>query len=150
MKFSGDCILMVFMIGFILVMFCAFLIVAIIYNNKHKKIIENLTKYEIDINAQIDDSIPKLLEFFVQSVFIDYQAKHLVNTQYINSEEEQKIINEVSILCGEQISPAMINKLSLFWKPEKIGAVIADKVYLAVVAYVSNNNAVRNNTNQGD
>lgn len=143
---SGNCQLAVILIACACMFICAFGIILVYYYHKHKKILEDLTKYEIDVGATIDEEIPKILELFVQSVFLDYQAKNLVNQEhiYIQSDEEQKIVKEVATLCGERISPALVNKLSLFWNPEVIAAVIADKVYLTVVAYVAQNNAVTN------
>ena len=144
MNTSGNCQLLIVIIACICVFICAFGIILIYYYHKHKKILEDLTKYEIDVGATIDEEIPKILELFVQSVFVDYQAKNLVQQEYIRADMEQQIIKEVATLCGERISPAMVNKLSLFWNPEVIASVIADKVYLTVVAYVAQNNAVRN------
>ena len=144
MNSLGNCALAVIMIACACTFICIFGIVLIYYYHKHKQILENLTRYEIDVGATIDEEIPKILELFVQSVFADYQAKNLVQEEYIRADREQQIVREVATLCGERISPAMVNKLSLFWNPEVIAAVIADKVYLIVVAYVSQNNAVRN------
>lgn len=114
------------------------------FYNKHKKILENLTTYEIDANASIDAEIPKILELFVSEIFADYRAKNLdpIDREYISQDDEQLIIAEMASLCSERLSPAMIHKLSLFWNPDSIGAVIADKIYLTVIAYVANFNQV--------
>lgn len=144
MNSLGNCTLAVIMIACACTFICIFGIILVYYYHKHKQILEDLTKYEIDVGATIDEEIPKILELFVQSVFVDYQAKNLVQEEYIRADREQQIVKEVATLCGERISPAMVNKLSLFWNPEVIAAVIADKVYLTVVAYVAQNNAVSN------
>lgn len=144
MNSLGNCTLAVIMIACACTFICIFGIILVYYYHKHKQILENLTRYEIDVGATIDEEIPKILELFVQSVFVDYQAKNLVQEEYIRADREQQIVKEVATLCGERISPAMVNKLSLFWNPEVIAAVIADKVYLTVVAYVAQNNAVSN------
>jgi len=139
------CGLVLVLMALVCIMISVFGIVLINILHKHKKIIENLTKYEIDVGSTIDEEIPKILELFVNSVFVDYQAKNLVGErEYINATREQEIIKEVASLCSERLSPAMVNKLSLFWNAEAIGSVIADKVYLTVVAYVAQNNAVSN------
>lgn len=152
MNSLGNCQLAIIMIACACIFVCVFGIVLVYYYHKHKKILEDLTKYEIDVGATIDEEIPKILELFVQSVFVDYQAKNLVKqeNEYIRSDEEQRIVKEVATLCGERISPAMVNKLSLFWNPEVIAAVIADKVYLTVVAYVAQNNAVHNSVSSSN
>lgn len=111
--------------------------------SRHRERLEEITKYEIEINATIDEGIPRLLELFVQEVFNDYRVKELeMTTGYINSQKEEEIIKTMSQLCSERLSPAMVNKLSLFWSPNSIGSVIADKIYLTVVAYVAKNNAI--------
>lgn len=126
-----------------IIMICSFGIAILICYNRHKKILEKLTEYEVDINATIDEEIPKILELFVQSTFEDYRVKFLEAQDliYINQEKEQEIIKDVSGLCAERISPAMVHKLSLFWNPESIGSVIADKIYLIVVSYVAQKNS---------
>lgn len=128
-----------------LIMICAFGITLLIIYNKHKKILENLTTYEIDISATIDEEIPRILDIFVHNVFSDYRAMYLEaqDIGYIDTEKEKEITKEVSKLCAERLSNAMVHKLSLFWKPQSIGSVIADKVYLTVVAYVADHNKVQ-------
>ena len=113
----------------------------------HKKEIERIMEYDINVNATIDEEIPKILERFVVSVFTDYQLKVLEpdeNLIYISHEKEVEIIREVGAICSSRLSSAMIDKLSLFWKREAIGSVIADKIYLVVVQYVAAKNAVKN------
>lgn len=137
-----------------IVWMCAFFLMAtisllsafLIVTNRHKKELEHIKKYEINVNAAIDAKIPEILETFVKSVFDDYLVMHadILSKDYITQEEETAMIRELGNICSDRISPAMIDKLSLFWSNKSIASVIADKVYLMTVAYVASKNAVIN------
>lgn len=138
--------------GLIAILICVIIIITLIFGivliyiyNSHKKILEGITEYEIDVNASINEEIPKILELYVQTIFDDYRAKFLEaqDIDYITSEKEKEITKDVSRLCADRLSPAMAHKLSLFWNPETIGSVIADKIYLIVVGYVAQHNSVK-------
>lgn len=133
---------------FMVVIFCLVGALFIISNKRQAEIENTLKKYEININAVIDEKIPEILDTFVKNVFDDYLVMHveIVNKDYITQEEETHMIRELGSLCSERISPAMIDKLSLFWSPESIGSVVAEKVYLQVVAYVASHNTVYKQT----
>ena len=133
--------------GLIAILICVIIIITLIFGivliyvyNSHKKILEGITEYEIDVNASINEEIPKILELYVQTIFDDYRAQDI---DYITSEKEKEITKDVSRLCADRLSPAMAHKLSLFWNPETIGSVIADKIYLIVVGYVAQHNSVK-------
>ena len=118
----------------------------IIVYHVHKKELEKLTSYEINVSAKIDEEIPNILEKYVNNIFTDYRLKFL-ETQYMNmyiSDEHQKVIyKEFADICGKRLSPAMMDKLSLFWNRDAIAEVIADKIYLTVVIYVAEHNATK-------
>ena len=112
----------------------------------HKKELERLTSYEINVGATIDEEIPNILEKFVSNIFMDYRLKYLdmqYNGKYISDDIQKGIYKEFAALCGKRLSPAMMDKLSLFWKREAIAEVVADKIYLTVVDYVVTHNAVK-------
>lgn len=129
----------------ILVIIVIFGILLLFMYNKHKKLMENISEYEIDVNASINEEIPKILELYVQSIFDDYRAKFIepLSIDYISPDKEKEIITDVSKLCADRLSPALVHKVSLFWNPAEIGAVIADKIYLIVVAYVAKFNTTK-------
>ena len=113
--------------------------------NKHQKKLEELSQYNINVNAIIDQTIPEILETFVKIEFDKYCAKELVTmeNEYISEDQESKIIDDMIDICSARLSPAMADKLSLFWRHESIGSVIADQIYLTVVAYRSHHNMVK-------
>jgi hypothetical protein len=114
--------------------------------NRHKAKLEELMKYNYNINASIDEKIPAILESFVNETFTDYRAMNIdprTDIVYINDEKEKEIIEDLTKICIERISPAMVDKLSLFWSYNSIGSVVADKIYLTVVAFVAEFNAIK-------
>lgn len=136
----------VFLILVLIVAVLADIFLIVLIHNMRKSINDNVKTeyYKCNVNATVDETIPKILDLYVQNVFSDYQAKYLASEtkQYITPDHEQKILKEMGTLCADRFSPAMADKLSLFWNYNEIGAVIADKVYLTVVAYVAQNNAI--------
>lgn len=121
----------------------------IIVYHMHKKELERLTSYEINVSATIDEEIPNILEKYVQTIFTEYRVKFLdmqYQDQYISDEEQESIRRDFVEVCGRRLSPAMMDKLSLFWKREAIAEVLADKIYLIMVGYVAEHNAVKQPT----
>jgi hypothetical protein len=121
-------------------------IMCIVSYNRHKSRLEDLMKYNYNINATIDEKIPALLESFVHETFRDYRAMNIdprTDIVYINDEKEREIIDDLTKICADRISPAMVDKLHLFWNYDSIGAVVADKIYLTVVAFVAEFNAIK-------
>lgn len=123
------------------------MIALLILWNRNQKTTARLKQYEINVNADIDESIPKILEAFVNTNWIDYRLKELDPMQIvtITPEHEKQIINDMSEICGDRLSDAMIDKLSLFWDIDSISSVIADKIYLTVVNYCAQFNATKQN-----
>ena len=118
----------------------------IVVYHVHKKELERLTSYEINVSATIDEEIPNILEKFVNNIFTDYRLKFLdlqYMETYISDDHQQLIYKEFADICGNRMSPAMMDKLSLFWKREAIAEVLADKIYLTVVNYVAVHNSVK-------
>ena len=135
-------------------LFCALTVVVIVVlgiamivvYHIHKKELERLTSYEINVGATIDEEIPNILEKFVNNIFTDYRLKFLevqYMDMYISDDHQQAIYRDFADICGKRLSPAMMDKLSLFWKREAITEVLADKIYLTVVVYVAEHNSVK-------
>lgn len=94
------------------------------------------------IGSNITMEIPELLGLVIQDAFDDYKIKvlEIQNDGFINSEREGKIIRDLVDIVSERISPATMDKLSLFYKPESIAAVMADKIYITVLSYIVDHN----------
>ena len=135
-----------------LIMVCLILLtIIVIYsiytNNRHRKKIEQLTEYNIHTSANIDISIPEILNLIIQDSFTDYKVKTLLPLQegYINSTREDQIRQALVEMVSGRISNAALDKLSLFYNIKNIAAIIADKIYITVMQYVIEHNATVTN-----
>ena len=147
---TGDLYSAAVLLGILTVVAIAILGIAmIVVYHIHKRELEKLTSYEINVSTTIDEEIPNILEKFVANIFMDYRLKFLdmqYNEQYISDEIQKGIYKEFAEICGKRLSPAMMDKLSLFWKRDAIAEVLADKIYLTVVVYVAEHNSVKQTT----
>lgn len=134
-------------ISFILLCLTAVLIFVVISNWKHRKNIERMTMYQINVTSTIDSSIPEILSMVIRECFEDYQIKTLLPLEegYINSEREAEIRKGLVEVVTSRLSSATLDKLSLYYNIKNIADIIADKVYITVLNYVVNhNNTVTN------
>ena len=101
------------------------------------------SEHRLNVSAQIDKTIPELLELIIQESFKDYEATTLVplDEAYINEEREKEIRSELVEIVGARISPAALEKISLFYNQDNIARVIADKIYITVMTYVVEHNS---------
>lgn len=120
----------------------AILIILIVCNYKTRKKINEIEMYKIHVNSQIDQNIPDLLDLIITESFNDYKIKSLAikREEFINSDREVEIRDELTNIVSTRISPAAIEKLGLFYNTDNISDIIADKIYIAVVAYVVDHN----------
>ncbi len=114
----------------------------LIINEKNKRRIEEITMYQINTSARIDESIPQILDFIIMESFTDYKIKELVvrENEYINSQREEEIRRDLVDIVTSRISRAALDKISLFYNRDNIGEVLADKIYIAVMNYVIDHN----------
>lgn len=129
------------------IMVCiAILIGIVIYmaisNVKHRKRLEEISKYSVHITADIGLNVIETLNIIIQDAFDDYKVKTLIlyEGQWINSDKEDEIRKGLSSLVSSRISDAAIDKLSLIYRPENIASIIGDKIYITVMNYVINHN----------
>lgn len=141
-------------VSIVLILICLImLMIIVIYNiyanNRHRKKIEELTEYNIHTSANIDMSIPEILNLIIQDSFTDYKVKTLLPLQegYINSTREDQIRQALVKMVSERISNAALDKLSLFYNIQNIAAIMADKIYITVMQYVIEHNATITNQN---
>ena len=116
--------------------------IVIIVNNKHKKRIEEISLYQTNVAANIDSSIPEILNIIIHESFTDYKIKSLLplNEEFINNDREVEIRNGLVNLVTARISSAALDKLSLFYNIENIADILADKIYIVVMNYVMEHN----------
>lgn len=137
------------LIAICLFMLTGIVIYAIYSSNRHRKRIEELTAYNIHTSANIDMSIPEILNLIIQDSFNDYKVKTLLPLQegYINSTREDQIRQALVEMVSGRISNAALDKLSLFYNIQNIAAIMADKIYITVMQYVIDHNATVTNQN---
>lgn len=113
-------------------------------NNKHRKKLEEISLYQINVSATIDQSIPEILDLIIQESFTDYQVKYLapMNEGFITEEREAAIRKDLVQIVSLRISNAALDKLSLFYNIKNIADIIADKIYICVMNYVTEHNSV--------
>ena len=126
---------------------CIAYTITIIVLNKNKKEERKLEEYRIHVQTNIGDSIPTMLETIVQECFNEYIVLNVEykDIQYIDSETETKIAKEVASMVAQRISPAMLSKMSLYYKSDSIPNIISEKIYLLVLNYSVNKNTIKNN-----
>lgn len=140
-EYNYDCIIAivaVFMAS-VAILFGAF----IWLNHLHHKKMERIMTYQINVAASIGQDIPELLDLIIQECFRDYEVKYLapLNEKYINEDREKEIRTELVNIVIDRLSPAALDKLSLFYNTGKIASILADKIYIVVMNYVANHNA---------
>lgn len=130
------------MIFIVVLMIFGVCVLAVILNHKHFQSSERLTRYQINVSSQIDGSIPQILDLIINDCFDDYKVKFLVplNLGHINSEEEDNIRRGLAEMVTARISNNTLEKLSIFYNIANIADIIADKIYINVMAYVVEHN----------
>lgn len=111
---------------------------------KLKKEANRLVEYSINVNAVIDEQISQILDNMIEECFDEYMIlnKAYKDKGYINSEEEIEIMKEIGNMVVERLSPAAIDKLSLFYNIDSITQIISNKVYILVMAHTAQNNQI--------
>lgn len=90
------------------------------------------------------ESLNSLIDTLITSEFESYRIMYLDHRQdYINRESEKKILHEVIDKVSDRISVSIMNNIALYYDPDSISDIIAEKVYLLVSLYVAENNRIR-------
>lgn len=119
--------------------------IIIVSTVRHRRELEKLTRYQINITADIDRRIPDILSLMIQECFDDYKIKILVplDEGFINSEREDAIRRDLTSIVAARMSPSMLDKLSLYYNIVNIDKVLADKIYITTMDYVVNHNKLK-------
>ena len=120
---------------FILLYISIMIVVIKVISQRDKKIA--LSKYEIDIKYGPIFDIERQLDILIDSVFDEYKIYNLEfrSDSYIKELEEKKIIEELSDIVLERISPVFLTQLSTYFNINNLGNVIASKISLKVMEY---------------
>ena len=116
----------------------------------NKKAILALKRYEINVSTfPFGENITEILNEFIEECFQEYKIKQLVpdrdgTLEYITDEREKEIRDDLVKIVSSRLSPVLMERLSLYYRADHIGSVIADKIYLTVMNYVIETNAMKN------
>lgn len=107
-----------------------------------KKEANDIKAYEIRVTTPNDEEAIKSLDKLIEDTLIDYVLlnKAYKENRYINSVEERKILDEVTKLVRDRISPIILDKLNFIYSESGTYEVIGTKVYERVISYVIDNN----------
>lgn len=116
--------------------------ISLINTHKNQKAVQEIMKYQIHVNADINSSIPEILDLVITECFNDYRIKFLepIEQGYITSEREIEIRSDLVRIVTGRISEATLDKLSLFYNINSIADILADKIYICVMNYVVDHN----------
>ena len=136
------CNALIILLAIAIVIMTVLAAIVIVSSNRHKKRIEEISLYQTNVAANIDSSIPEILNIIIDESFTDYKIKSLLplNEEFINNDREVEIRNGLVNLVTARISSAALDKLSLFYNIENIADILADKIYIIVMNYVMEHN----------
>ena len=126
-----------------------FIIAAIIFGFTFLLILReknNIKSFEVNVTTPLDDEAIKSLDKMIEDAMVDYLVINYGWKQgnFINSEDEKKLISEIAQVIENRISPILLDKLSFYYSTDGISEVIANKVYIKVLSYTIDNNKVKN------
>lgn len=103
----------------------------------------------LESNIQFDlAEIVATFETFIDLMMSRYLTlnRNFKEAEYINSEEEELLLREISKEVMDKISPFMVNKLSLVYNlgtNDDLADLITKSVYLKILDYISQNNSIK-------
>lgn len=96
---------------------------------------------EFNINTKIDSGTDAELDKFVSDCVNEYILINYSHTKtYLNADECDKIFKEVVDMIKHRLTPAMFDKMSLYYNKEEIGSIIVYKAYLNVMKFIMERN----------
>lgn len=106
----------------------------------------SLEEYQININSATSSDIDEALDALIKDSVTEYvilNIEYRPDIEFINSEIEESILNAVKDSVSKKLSPAFMQKLSLYYNSAAIPDIVSQKIYMAVTAYVADHNIVK-------
>lgn len=103
-------------------------------------------RYNINVNATIDNNIIDFLDSFIEDVFNEYLILNIEfreDRDYINGEVENEMSKEIAYIVMSRMSPAFIDKVSLIYNRKELPTIISHKVHMFTMNYVINKNKTK-------
>lgn len=102
---------------------------------------KRLNEKTFNINTKIDENIESELDRFVMDCINEYILINYAHTNnYLNADECDKIFREVVDMIKSRLTPAMFDKMSLYYNKNEIGNVIVYKAYLNIMKFIMERN----------
>lgn len=112
--------------------------IIILIKTMNNKINKDININNVKMNATSLEECNQMIDGFISREFDNYCARNL-NFRSIDviSDKQQDIIRrDLLKLIQERMSTNILYKMSIYYEPERIPDIIAEKVYLLVTAYV--------------
>lgn len=111
------------------------LLIIFLWNRNKNKLIE-IKRLELELSYNPGDLKEDFLDVYITQIFDDYKNINLLDlTEYINDDDEQKIIADLVERVNSRISPIVYTKLKAYYNSEYLGEIIAEKITLLVAVY---------------
>jgi hypothetical protein len=91
-----------------------------------------------------DDKSPAILEALITDCLTEYIIfnRGYDKPTFISATEENKIMSTIVDMVVLRLSPTLKKKLELYYNEYSLDTIISSKIYMAVLAYVINNNKI--------
>ena len=107
----------------------------------------DIKAFEIHVTTPNDIEVSNILNKLIEEALQDYvllnRGFKRNEESHINSKEEKKIINSVSEMVSNRISPILMDKLNFYYSETAIPEIIGTRVYIRVMSYVIDNNKMK-------
>lgn len=108
--------------------------------------INEIKQFKIMTDAQVDESLYKIIDEYIDYIFNDYLILvfELRDLDYINTEEEKKMIKDLLERIMGRMSNTIMSKMILLYNKDMIPDILAEKVTIKVTQYVLEYNKPKN------
>ena len=108
--------------------------------------INEIKQFKIMTDAQVDESLYKIIDEYSDYIFNDYLILvfELRDLDYINTEEEKKMIKDLLERIMGRMSNTIMSKMILLYNKDMIPDILAEKVTIKVTQYVLEYNKPKN------
>ena len=113
-------------------------------NKEQVKLMESNIQFDLaEIVATFETFIDIIMDRYLR-----LNPNYIDNNKYINADEEEVLLREISSEVMKEISPFLIHRLGLVYNIEsdvELADIITKTVYLKLLDFITKNNAVKDN-----
>lgn len=117
----------------------------LIFKQKINRENNRFKTYSLNATIPIDGTIVDTLNAMCEECFEDYLVLNpdMVDISYIDEETERDIQKAVLLMLWERISPAFIDKLSLYYNPSNLNDIITRKMVIIITGFIVQTNKIK-------